>query len=173
MRRLCGGKAIGSGTYGCVFYPGLACEGGTRQSGIVSKLMDAESAENEFEESALVRAATTVMGDELKDCFILPLAPPCTPQRLTLDDLVDVETKCAQFTGINMKLPRLRLLQQKYGGNTLEDFSISTMDAGTFGRIVIGLSDLVDAVHELNMRGVLHGDIKAANVVECTRPVPL
>ena len=46
-----GGKAIGSGGYGCVFYPALKCEGSTdREKNKISKLMPDDYAIQEYEE---------------------------------------------------------------------------------------------------------------------------
>lgn len=160
-----GGKAVAAGTYGCVFSPGLSCENGERQPGTVSKLMDRESADEEYRESAFVRVAMESMDASLRDLLIVPLQAPCKPSRLTSTDLIDVTVKCPAFTGINDKLEKLRILTQTDGGRMLESFSLPSISEPTFERITLGLVQVLFAVSYLNLRGVLHGDVKAANMV--------
>jgi hypothetical protein len=164
-RTLKAGEAIASGTYGCVFYPGLACEGASRQPNTVSKLMSEENANEEYDESALVRVAASTLGPLTRDMFILPMQAPCVPARLALTDLKGVRDVCPKFRDINTTRADLRILTQEYGGIALNTIDLDRADHRTFARITSGLIDLLYAVRQLNLRGVLHGDVKAANVV--------
>ena len=46
-----GGKSIGAGGFGCVFYPALKCENATKRSkNKISKLLNIRHANEEYEE---------------------------------------------------------------------------------------------------------------------------
>lgn len=164
-----GGKAIASGSYGCVFAPALACASGAAPSAdTVSKLLPTQEATNEYEETTLIRAAAETLDTVAQDLLIVPTQPPCTPAPPTAADLVDYDAKCSHIAAasdLTFKLYNFRVLTQKFGGRSLADLPIQTVDDATFARITAALIELMYVIRRVNLRGVVHGDIKDGNVV--------
>jgi hypothetical protein len=167
-----GGYAVAAGTFGCVFLPALACERGQRATNAVSKLMYADDALNEYKESNIVRNFVVVMPPHLKDAFIAATALPCLPAPFTDEDLVDADAVCTNFTAaeradLRSVRTNLRVLNQRDGGRSLA--SLHFPRTPEFHGVHHGIIELLPAVREMNLRGVIHGDIKENNLVYSSR----
>lgn len=163
---LCGGKAIGSGTYGCVFLPALRCAfAGAPTPNTVSKLLPTEEADKEYRETTVVRAAAGTLNPLEQDLMIVP-APPCMAVPLSVADLEDYREKCPNFPpNPNAVLSTMRLLNQVNGGMTVYDLNLLVIDDAGFAQTTTALLNLMHAMRDMNLRGVIHGDLKSYNIV--------
>lgn len=163
-----GGEAVGAGAYGCVFVPALPCRGSKRKANMVSKLMRAKDAKTEYEEAELARVMVETLTEPMKDFFILPLDPPCAPGDLTSADVRNVLSVCTNFErrereNLERELPSLRILNQVNGGMPIDGFLAEPQ--AKFARINTSIIQLLYAVRQMNLRGVIHGDMKGSNLV--------
>lgn len=162
-----GGKALGSGSFGCIFSPALPCKGSPRDPKAVSKLMNESAAHEEYYETALVRVMKEGMPPALRTYFIIPNGPPCEVDvaKLKKNDLDDAGRKCRNFTEIvrtslKRQLPKLRVLQQLNGGE-----EVSKVIRANFPSVTGALARLLHVVRQMNLRGIVHGDLKGVNIV--------
>ena len=192
-RKRRGGAAIAAGGFGCVFRPALRCKAGTHEASLyrradVSKLMRKHDAEEEMREVARVvpvlrlipNAARYFMGIGSAGTFY-----SCEPAPLTERDKLHYRIcrplRKHDYTAqnVNDKLSDLRVINQTDGGMELNVAWGVANHAGTgpgaaamahatrgFHAINASLQRLlVHGVVPLNKLGVLHGDLKAANVL--------
>lgn len=186
-RRSRGGKAIGSGGYGCVFRPALRCGEGTTSEpydpSFVSKLMTVSDAREEAEEIERVMPILMRVPDRENYFAGMPGAHICSPPAPLTDQDKERFEICAGLgqegitaDTVNDELGRLALITQPYGGIDLESawFSASKK-AGSATQAVYtsGFRVINDALRRLltkgivpmNDLGLLQGDVKAPNVL--------
>lgn len=193
-----GGAAIAAGGFGCVFRPSLRCKAGSAEADFydphqVSKLMKKQDANEEIAEIMRVMPVLRLIPNA--DRYFMGVGAAggfyaCEPAPLTAIDKIQYD-KCRPlirrgFTAknINNKLSNLRTINQSYGGLELNvawglanhagtDPGAASMVFDTHGFKAINSSLqrlLVHAIVPLNMLGVLHGDIKAANILVSKGP---
>lgn len=156
---------MASGSHGCIFSPSLACTRTGRAPGKVSKLMPVRKAMEEYVESALPRAALEGMDPALQNLFIVPVDRPCTVARLEPSDLEGASKVCRNFNA---------MMRADLNANLYDVLALPQVDGGTpiniallqnFGPVTDALCTLMYGVRELNLRGVIHGDVKSFNMV--------
>ena len=170
-----GGAAIASGGFGCVFLPPLKCKGSVRPIGkVVSKLLTTDNAETEFNEAKEIQSILqkNIGMDTYARYFIFP-EKMCEPDSLTKDDLINFENKCKNLTKIgitsntlNTTLDSIRIIEMVNGGSDLShaiklNKTIPELEKMNNG--IIGL--LTDAIVPMNKLGILHFDLKSANIL--------
>ena len=185
--RPAGGAAIASGGFGCVFSPALTCEDGPaltarQRAETISKLMTTADAEGEIHEvedvmpilSSIPNASTYFLGVDQS-------SPPraCKPNRLTSTDKMGFSTCSTAFSragitssNVNSKRDELRIINSPYGGVELEKAWTRASTAG-LGVYSLGFKALNNACRRLlkygivpmNKKNLLHGDIKASNIL--------
>lgn len=170
-----GGRAIASGGFGCVFLPPLKCKGDERPVGkVVSKLLTTKNAEDEFNEAKEIQSIlqTSLSLDTYNRYFIFP-EKLCEADELTQEDLINFEKKCKNLTkqgfatdNINANLDSVRIIELTNGGTDLSK-SIKGMkkndDIIQYNKALIEL--LENAIVPMNQLGILHFDLKSANVL--------
>jgi len=170
-----GGRAIASGGFGCVFLPPLKCKGSDRPVGkVVSKLLTTKNAEKEFDEAKEIQSMlqTNLSLDTYNRYYIFP-EKLCEPDALTKADLENFEQKCKSLTkrgissdNINTNLDSVRIIELTDGGSDLSK-AIKGMktndDLSKMNKIIIDL--LVNAIVPMNRLGILHFDLKSANIL--------
>ena len=172
-----GGKAIASGSVGCLFKPPLKCRGDTeRPKNYVSKLMTTSQADQEYEEiERILRYVRRVKNAD--DYFVLKDVKLCVPDdTLTKDDLDDFDYTCSFFRheniykgnlNLRIKQGKMKMLQLPDGGSTLynvfSDGKMSKEEFSEVNRALIRL--LVGGIIPLNKSQVIHADIKDTNIV--------
>lgn len=168
-----GGKAIGSGAYGCVFKPALKCEGDTsRPDGIVSKLMRKEDAEQEFQLVSDIRPRIERIPNN-QEYFIIG-GTLCQPQHLVSPD-DKLERNCNIFGNmidINRYISNYKILNYLDGGIDLtkyikrDKFQREKFDSQQFRILNDGLIRLLQfGIVPMNKAGVFHTDVKADNIL--------
>jgi serine/threonine protein kinase len=174
-----GGKAIASGSYGCVFNPAVKCQGQATRSNGISKMMQSKYAMKEYAFIDNLRKVVVNVPDNSK-YFILSNVSLCSPGRLDREDLQDFDKKCKSITKkditantVNEHLNEYRLINQPHGGEDLSDY-IDTMFKLESPREKIAqfvalnntlINLLVNGIVPMNKLGLLHNDIKNDNVL--------
>lgn len=171
-----GGKAIASGSYGCVFRPALNCRGVSsdkRQRG-VSKLMQIEDATEEMDEMEPILKKVKTLPNSSK-FFAVSDINMCTPAALTVGDKVDFNKKCSSFVNdgidsfsVNQQLNDLSIINMPDLGMDLHDYigahePFNVEQFQKFNKMMINL--LVGGVVPMNESGVLHHDLKDTNIM--------
>ena len=132
-----GGKAISSGSYGCIFHPPLKCDETDKNAKIVddtyiSKLMYKDYAETEMNEISIIRDLIDNKKLNIEKYCLIKDTIQCKPVKLTVEDLIDFDKNCKNCfnsfnssninsSNINSKIDadKLRIIQMKHGGMEL------------------------------------------------------
>ena len=171
-----GGKVLDSGSYGCIFRPPLLCEDQTeRQKGYVTKLMLRKQAKAEYEEIQKFLQYIKSIPNYQK-YFIIDGISRCKPTNITDADLEDFNKKCKALTNEQITAAlvkdaisrgKVSALQIPDGGSSVLDY-LETPDITGFDVINVNnaLIDLIQyGIRPMNIRGVIHADVKAGNIV--------
>lgn len=182
-----GGKPIGSGGYGCVFHPALACRNNqVTSANYVSKLMRRKYAKRENETMNTILSYIQSIPD-YKRYFVLGDTNLCDPSPLTEEDLVGFDKKCddalnvndgQDVTAKNINSPRilndLTVLNIPYAGEEVDRFIM-------FNRLntevmIIWNTNMVELLNKgivkMNRKHVFHGDIKGSNILVDEEIIP-
>lgn len=149
-----GGKYVYSGAFGCAFRPAIKCRGeDSRREGKISKLMNVESAEEELSYGRLFKII-----DPEKKYFIFPDAI-CEPDKSS-----SAEDDFASCRVLDITNPYIdaRLLLSDDGGENLHNIKIDSADYFEFFKSLINVFNGLGLAHA---RGVVHMDVKPANIV--------
>jgi serine/threonine protein kinase len=167
-----GGKAIASGSYGCVFRPSLKCKDGTINSG-VSKLMENDDANAEMDEMEPILKIVRNIPDSEK-FFAANNISMCSPAPLSESDKEDFNEKCKLFSdanissaNVNSRLSDLSIINMPDLGIDLHGF-IGTRITGDeelkkFNTMMIEL--LLNGVVPMNRSKIIHHDLKDSNIM--------
>ncbi len=175
-RKLRGGEELGSGGFGCVFTPSLACGNSSNNRAntfkgksfpnYVTKLTDSTTASEEREKGDQLRIALETTALAPNNILIGPSAI-CGLPALT-------DAQKAELLTCTQKLPKPQLVQNnpylvqlKNGGISLDKFVCPVEDRGAF---MASLYDLFDGLRILHSRNIAHLDIKPNNIVTMRKP---
>jgi surface protein len=169
-----GGKAIASGSYGCVFKPALLCTGSTtRGTGISKVLLNGEALEEIAEIEKVSRVLTRI--PNYGNYFLGIDATACDLQPLTDEDKINFEDECEDplfdeditAENVNSKLDKIKSIDVPYGGLTVSKFfDTNGITQETFTKVnnsLIGL--LTNGIIPMNNLNLYHLDIKGPNVL--------
>jgi tRNA A-37 threonylcarbamoyl transferase component Bud32 len=171
-----GGKAIASGSYGCVFRPALKCRGNTddeRHNG-VSKLMYQNDANEEMDEMEPILKTVRELPNSEK-FFAVNDIDMCEPGHLNDADKESFNNKCSSFisdginsSNVNKQLSELSIINMPDLGKDMHDyirdqepFSVKSFEK--FNKMMINL--LINGVVPMNQSNVLHHDLKDTNIM--------
>lgn len=149
------GKFIFAGSSGCTFRPALKClKEDDRRPGKISKLMDEESAKDEFEIRDLLKDI-----DPTFDYLIYP-EDICVPdiESATAEDNYE---KCS-LIDLKNKYIKPTVLILPDGGTNLWDINVEKEDLLPFFE---GFLNILKGVELLHSKGIAHLDIKPHNMV--------
>lgn len=165
-----GGEVIGAGGYGCVFSPALRCAGSNDRKGDISKLLEKNDANDEWNELKNVRNIVKNIPN-YNNYFLVNNIFKCKPNKITDADLKNViicenalDSIGISTTEINKNLDKLEIINMPYGG--LDLLKIITENKELFSilnNILIEL--LVNGILPMNKLGFFHCDIKAQNIL--------
>ena len=167
-----GGKAIGSGGFGCIFRPALKCKGKPRTiKKMISKMMTKKHAKSEYSEILKFKNILYTIPN-YERYFLLNDITICTPDKLSKEDLVDFNGNCSALTEtyssdtINSAIDSdLQILNIPDGGMDLQDY-MRTIDYKDLPRLNNMLIDLlVNGIVKMNKMKVLHADLKESNIL--------
>jgi len=174
-----GGRPIGGGGWGCVFYPSIQTQSFRReQRGYVSKVMTVSEYNEEVTKLRRVRDnLTRIFGSEVNTYFSIQFEEAGQPTNFTREDLVNLRDICkSQLADIieTRNFTLLRVLNLPHEGLSLLKYfnnSQLALPAPDFeslvGRLSVGLEQLLlQGILRMNYNGVFHCDIKADNIMQ-------
>lgn len=169
-----GGAIIGAGGYGCVFSPPLPCEGEQRPpNDFVSKLMEKDEAEKEFEESVRIEDYVKSIPN-YKFFFNVGQLTMCKVGKITTADAKG--KACPAIPGLSRLVSNVvpnraalndyRILQQPYVG---VEFTKAVKNSTSYAELseLLGRMNtlLVDGIVPMNQLGLYHEDLKSPNIL--------
>lgn len=169
-----GGKAIASGSYGCVFRPALECKGQDKLHDGVSKLMYNEDANEEMDEMEPIFKVVKNLPNSHK-YFAVSNTHMCQPKPLDEGDKYEFDKKCGNFvndgisaSNVNNKLNDLSIINMPDLGRDLHEYigeqsPFNEESFKKFNKMMINL--LVNGVAPMNKANVLHHDLKDTNIM--------
>lgn len=170
-----GGKAIASGSYGCVFKPALLCEGDTeRKKDYITKVMYHSYADLELKEMKMVADVLKEIPDGDK-YFLANNITRCRLSELDGDDAKGRQNKCSGAFAksltdreFNLKINKglITGINIPYGGKDLVDTIGPNLTSKTFININKGIINLIkNGIVKFNKKKLLHLDIKHMNML--------
>jgi len=169
-----GGRTIGSGGYGCVFRPALACKNKkTRKKHMVSKLLRTKHGKKEMSIIKKLRKIVQRIPNYTQ-YFLVKDASLCKPAKLTDADLEGYDDKCNALekhdhitkANINNHLSKLVSINLPDGGVTLASYYDYMTNEENFNYINYDLIDLFkNGILPMNKLGMYHGDVKDSNIL--------
>lgn len=178
VKKINGGKVLGSGGYGCLLIPSVKCK--TKNDDNISnvknkqitKLMLAKNAQKEYDEIMKYKKWLITIPN-YKKYFLIDDIELCEPIELSKSDLQYYETKCKALNkkkitkkNINKKLDSIMAINMPNGGKDLDDFIKQCNSYDDYKKINNSLIDLLThAIIPMNNLHIYHSDIKAGNVL--------
>lgn len=175
-----GGKAIGAGSYGCVFRPSIPCRYSDRKTGQISKLMTRREARKELAEMNKVRKLIP-KNSKIARHILLHGAEMCVPSSFTPSDFTNFDNECRGPLGLNKRISleslnrtrsSYRVINMTDGGEALSTQiqkigqDICNGRYASFKTLNTKLVNLLkDAVFPINKLDLIHLDLKPANIV--------
>ena len=179
-----GGKAINSGSYGCIFKPALKCKNNqslknTNKKNLISKLMDNEDAIIEYENILNVQSHIKQIPNN-DDYFLVNDITMCVPDKLSNSDLYMVDNVCDivkyngyDKTNINNNINNFKIINMPYGGITLNKLweqmvmieDIEDIENRFIKVNMLLIKLLENGIIPLNKSGMYHMDIKDENII--------
>ena len=173
---------IASGSYGCVFLPGLRDNNNNRpKSNILSKVLkkkDADDELNELNNIMLYSNDNTFLKRKVKQgIFVLPENNVAMQLgKLDTNDLENFDKICENVLEvsskeINSKLNNFRKIDYKNKGVSLDKVlptlvkSDNSLNKSKIDVFFKSLNNLLDNIVTMNKQGLIHYDIKPANLV--------
>jgi len=171
-----GGKAIGSGGYGCVFLPSLNCPNSNvieKQNGInISKVMMNEDADSEYKKINDFKNKLKLIPNYEK-YFMLNIIEMCHPKQFTNEDLINYNSKCSGLIkeglkneNINNNLSKIKIINMPFGGSQINKFIQQNYNSNTLVKLNNSLIKLLKyGIIPMNELNVFHADLKDSNVL--------
>jgi serine/threonine protein kinase len=177
-----GGAAFIKGGYGCIFRPAIGCVGQKPKLNYISKLLKNEHAKREYDYITKINSRLNKLPTEVKKYLLLDNIELCEPSKFERDDLKNIESTCGDILthvidpstkrhitsdNINSNLDKFKLINMPELGISLHDLLESTKMTPSilieFNNIIIEY--ILNVVPYLSKHGVVHGDIKASNIL--------
>ena len=177
-----GGAAFIKGGFGCIFRPALGCAGHKPKLNYISKLLKNDHAKREYEYITKISSRLGQLPKEVKKYLLLDNIELCEPGKFGKDDLKNIESVCDDIMtrvidtstnkhitsdNINSNLDKFKIINMPELGISLHDFldsnKMTPNELIEINNIIIDY--ILNVVPQLSKRGVVHGDIKAANIL--------
>ncbi len=177
-----GGAAFIKGGYGCIFRPAIGCVGHKRRPNYISKLLINEYAKREYDYISKINSRLTKLPVDVKKYLLLDNIEMCEPGKISPDDLINIETVCGDTLmrindettkgsinayNINNNLNKFKIINMPELGISLHDFmdnnKLDPVNLIEINNIII--TYVLNVLPYLNKTGVVHGDIKAPNIL--------
>lgn len=172
-----GGKAIGSGGYGCVFHPALRCSveknTPTEPDKYVSKLMTNTHAKEEYKIINDINKQLHKIKNH-EDYFLTSDVRKCKVKKLSKADKKHFTKKCKPlikknitYRNVNKNLSKVSSITMPHGGTDVNDYIYSSINNyQKMNGLFQSLSTLTkNGIIPMNQYNIYHGDIKASNLM--------
>jgi len=177
-----GGDVIGKGTYGLVHHKdAIMCRNkGDYHKGIVSKLMTAKAAFQEYSETeSISQTAKEILGTVANKYFVFPIDEPCeidsnrikkTDNYLVIkNNIINQESVDRIMRNVIETPYNYRLLHMQYGGKDVSIYTKQIFKEGNMEKMDSLKDGILDAfeygILPLNGKGIYHKDLKLDNIV--------
>jgi serine/threonine protein kinase len=161
-KHLKGGELIGQGSYGCVFKPGLKCNGELAGNDKISKLMIKKEALKEINELKKI--------DIIDKDFIFHIETPRLCD-ISINDYINEPgiDRCNLIKDISKlsKLSKLVNLEYNYGGITIKELLERRLINNEFliKAYFTKFENMFYGLYQMNKNNFMHNDIKNVNIV--------
>jgi serine/threonine protein kinase len=187
-----GGAPFVQGGFGCIFSPALRCKDTERTSNshydndnrdkFVSKLIETKYAKREYDYVVKIKKKLEHLPEDIKKYLSIDDFTICDPAPLTKSDTTNIESVCDTILSyvsdnktklpitaqnINNNLDKFKIINMPKLGESLHAYikntKLSTKELIFLNNIIIKFVSLV--VPSMNRTGVIHGDLKSANIL--------
>ena len=187
-----GGAPFVQGGFGCIFSPALRCKNteGTsnghydndKKDKFVSKLIGTKYAKREYDYVVKIKKKLEHLSGDIKNYLSIDDFTICDPAPLTNSDTKDIESVCDTILSyvsdsktklpvtsqnINNNLDKFKIINMPKLGKSLHDYikntKLSTKELIFLNNIIIKFISVV--IPSMNRAGVIHGDLKSANIL--------
>lgn len=171
-----GGKAIGSGGYGCVFLPSLDCPNSktikNSNEMTISKVMTNDDADSEYKKINNFKNKLKLIPNYEK-YFMINIIEMCHPKQFTNDDLINYDSKCSGLIkeglkneNINNNLSKIKIINMPFGGSQINKFIQQNYNKNSLIKLNNSLIKLLKyGIIPMNKLNIFHADLKDSNVL--------
>lgn len=175
-RKVRGGKAIGSGGFGCVFRPAIKCKKRNKKiesKKYVSKVMTPKHAKSEYN---IIKKVEKVLDKvpNYQQYFLVDDIHKCKPGPLSEEDKINFDKKCKPLRkhdnltskNVNENLFKIEQLVMPNGGVTLDTYYKNMESLDNLIYINTQLIELLyDGILPMNELSMYHADLKESNIL--------
>jgi serine/threonine protein kinase len=187
-----GGAPFVQGGFGCIFSPALRCKDTERTSNshydndkkdkFVSKLIETKYAKREYDYVVKIKKKLEHLPEDIKKYLSIDDFTICDPAPLTKSDTTNIESVCDTILSyvsdnktklpitaqnINNNLDKFKIINMPKLGDSLHAYikntKLSTKELIFLNNIIIKFVSVV--IPSMNRTGVIHGDLKSANIL--------
>uniref|UniRef100_A0A6C0EXN4 Protein kinase domain-containing protein n=1 Tax=viral metagenome TaxID=1070528 RepID=A0A6C0EXN4_9ZZZZ len=177
-----GGAPFTSGGYGCLFKPAIQCEDSETPKNYVSKLLETGNAIREYEYISRIKQKLEHIPADIKKYLLIDNIKICKPKEFTEEDKKNIDKTCDHIisdikdtathkpinsTTINNNLDKFKIINMPELGISMNDFikktKLSSLNIIKLNNIIIEYVSKI--MPSINKNGVIHGDIKSANIL--------
>ena len=187
-----GGAPFVQGGFGCIFSPALRCKNTERTSNshydhdkkdkFVSKLIETKYAKREYDYVVKIKKKLEHLPEDIKKYLSIDDFTICDPAPLSNSDTTNIESVCDTILSyvsdsktklpitaknINDNLDKFKIINMPKLGESLHAYikntKLSTKELIFLNNIIIKFVSVV--VPSMNRAGVIHGDLKSANIL--------
>lgn len=187
-----GGAPFVQGGFGCIFSPALRCKDSEKTSNshyendkkdkFVSKLIETKYAKREYDYVLKIKKKLDHLPEDIKKYLSIDDFTICDPAPLTKSDAMGIEVVCDTILSyvsdsktktpvtsknINDNLDKFKIINMPKLGDSLHAYikntKLSTKELIFLNNIIIKFVSAV--IPSMNRAGVIHGDLKSANIL--------
>ena len=187
-----GGAPFVQGGFGCIFSPALRCKDTERTTNshydndnrdkFVSKLIETKYAKREYDYVVKIKKKLEHLPEDIKKYLSIDDFTICDPAPLTKSDTTNIESVCDTILSyvsdnktklpitaqnINNNLDKFKIINMPKLGDSLHAYikntKLSTKELIFLNNIIIKFVSVV--IPSMNRTGVIHGDLKSANIL--------
>jgi len=185
-----GGAPFVQGGFGCIFSPALKCKDthnnshydNDKRNKFVSKLIETKYAKREYDYVVKIKKKLEHLPNEIKKYLSIDDFTICDPAPFTKDDAKNIESVCDTILSyvsdsktkgpiteenINNNLDKFKIINMPKLGESLHSYikktKLTIKDLIFLNNIIIKFISVV--IPSMNRAGVIHGDLKSANIL--------
>jgi tRNA A-37 threonylcarbamoyl transferase component Bud32 len=185
-----GGASFVQGGFGCIFSPALKCKDthnnshydNDKREKFVSKLIETKYAKREYDYVVRIKKKLQHLPNEIKKYLSIDDFTICDPAPFTKDDAKNIESVCDTILSyvsdsktkgpiteenINNNLDKFKIINMPKLGESLHSYikktKLTIKELIFLNNIIIKFISVV--IPSMNRAGVIHGDLKSANIL--------